>query len=152
MSSDFFYEPPEWFELFRPGRRNTTPPWKATSLNNLEFELNTSSSSNIFQPLGGFRIIIHNTDEFPFRTGQHLQHSAKDFFHIFITPTMQLTDKVLKSWSPEKRGCLIENERTLKYFKIYTRVNCEHECLSEGILKLCGCVPFYLISKLDCFE
>lgn len=76
-----------------------------------------------------------------------MQHSTNEVLSIFVTPTLQLIDNVLKSWQPEKRGCFLQHEKALKYFKIYTRVNCEHECLSDAILKTCGCAPFYMISR-----
>lgn len=76
-----------------------------------------------------------------------MQHGAGEVFDILVTPKLQLIDNILKSWQPEKRGCFLEHEKDLKYFRIYTKVNCEHECLSEATLKTCGCVPFYMISK-----
>lgn len=78
-----------------------------------------------------------------------MQLGVGEILIILVSPQMQLTDDVLKSWQPEERGCFVEGEKSLKYFRIYTRVNCEHECLSEAILNACCCVPFYMISKAE---
>lgn len=43
------------------------------------------------------------------------------------------------------RGCYFNNEKPLKFFKIYTPSNCQQECLSEKTLQQCNCVPFYLV-------
>lgn len=89
---------------------------------------------------------IHNFDEFPFKTSQHLQHKTKDIVRIEYTPTLDIIDTALSAWKPELRNCFMEREKQLKYFKIYTKTNCEHECLGETILHSCGCVPFFIIS------
>ena len=39
----------------------------------------------------------------------------------------------------------MENEKKLKYFKIYTQRNCELECLSENFLKSFECVLFDIV-------
>lgn len=148
VSSDFFYEQPDWFDVYRTGSSNSTLPWKTKSkFIGLTMQHSPNESINNFQPLHGSRIIIHNTDEFPFRSGQHLHHRTSEIIYIEYTPTMDIIDDALKLWKPEKRNCLMEHEKELKYFKIYTRINCEHECLSEAILQQCNCVPFYMISK-----
>lgn len=57
-----------------------------------------------------------------------------------------MIDDEVRKMSIAKRNCFLENERKLKYFTIYTKSNCEQECLSLMIAKKCRCVPFYLIS------
>jgi amiloride-sensitive sodium channel len=44
-----------------------------------------------------------------------------------------------------RRNCYLENEKTLKFFKVYTKNNCENECLSDFMLNRCGCVEFFMI-------
>jgi amiloride-sensitive sodium channel len=48
----------------------------------------------------------------------------------------------LRKFSPKIRGCYFENERKLKFYKIYTKYNCEIECMTNFTLKMCGCVNF----------
>lgn len=149
VSNDFFYEPPLWFEEYRSGRENMNLPFKASSKNaGLRMPLGTSKSAskeNIYEPLDGFRVIIHNTDEFPFRAGRLMRLKATESLVIGVTPELALIDEALKTWSPQMRHCFLDGERKLKYFKKYTRINCEHECLGGAILEACGCVPFYII-------
>lgn len=107
----------------------------------------TYNDSNIFQPLNGFQIFIHNPNEFltqsSYNTFQGFEH-----FNIFkILPEINLIADELKSWPIQKRNCLLHNERKLKHFRIYTKNNCELECLSLAADEACGCVPFYLILK-----
>lgn len=47
-----------------------------------------------------------------------------------------------------RRNCYLKHERQLKFFKIYTKNNCEQECLSNFTVKTCGCAQFYMISEL----
>lgn len=49
------------------------------------------------------------------------------------------TDETVKVWSPQKRGCYFENERYLRYFRIYTKNNCERECDANNTYDICGC-------------
>jgi Amiloride-sensitive sodium channel len=47
-----------------------------------------------------------------------------------------------------RRQCYFEGEKSLKYFKIYSKSSCDQECFSNASLSTCGCVPFYLISNV----
>lgn len=48
-----------------------------------------------------------------------------------------------------RRSCYLKNERQLKYFTGYNRNNCEHECLTNLTLTLCGCVQFYMVRSKE---
>ena len=70
---------------------------------------------------------------------------------ILITPEIIRTDEDLKSIDPKQRGCYFKDERQLKFFKVYTRRNCEFECLA-GILSAnsrLNCTPFYMVRNND---
>jgi acid-sensing ion channel, other len=66
---------------------------------------------------------------------------------VLITPEIIGTDPDLRSYEPKARGCYFEGEKKLKYFKVYTRRNCEFECRSEYIRSETdfNCMPFYLL-------
>lgn len=90
-----------------------------------------------------FKFILHLPNEIPtlFHDSDHI-----DFDHgaaIKITAKMTSSEKFLKKYSPEKRKCYFEGERNLKFFKIYTKNNCNFECLTNFTLRTCGCVAFY---------
>lgn len=63
---------------------------------------------------------------------------------VEVTPEIIKTDPNLKSVNPEDRECYFENEKFLKYFKIYTDKNCELECLANFTLAQCDCIPYNL--------
>ena len=44
-----------------------------------------------------------------------------------------------------RRNCYLEDEKVLKFFKIYTKNNCENECLTNFMISRCGCVEFFMI-------
>jgi hypothetical protein len=46
------------------------------------------------------------------------------------------------------RQCFWPGERQLKYFQIYSKSNCELECLADFIVEICECVPFYFPRQL----
>ena len=46
------------------------------------------------------------------------------------------------------RGCNFANERQLKYYKNYTRANCELEAKIDGFKENCGCKPYYFPGDL----
>lgn len=107
---------------------------------------NRRSQENIYQPIEGLRVIIHSPYELP-STKNLFYHASDRDNYVFVTPEMTLIDDEVKAMSIEKRNCFLSHERVLKYFWIYTKENCEQECLSLKISKTCGCVPFYMISK-----
>lgn len=66
----------------------------------------------------------------------------------------------LYSFYNRRRKCYFQDEGHLRFFKSYTQVNCELECLTNHTLTKCGCVKFYMprnsqtrvcgIAKLSC--
>ena len=44
-----------------------------------------------------------------------------------------------------RRNCFLYQEKKLKFFKVYTKNNCENECLADFMLSNCGCVEFFMI-------
>lgn len=130
-----------------------------------EFPFRTFNSGTKF----GFRVILkvtnRNTDELcaaalqgfdiAFHTPYEMPRFSKVQFHVEpnssvdlqITPKVFIASKGLRKYKPHQRQCLFRSERKLKFFKIYTRSNCELECLSNLMLRECGCVRFVLPSK-----
>lgn len=66
---------------------------------------------------------------------------------IVVTPEIIVTDPALRSVEPSKRNCYFDGEKKLKFFKVYSRRNCEMECEAEYYLKNedLECVPFYMV-------
>lgn len=102
---------------------------------------------NFFQPLEGFYVIVHSPDEYPVDIGSEYNEIKAVTGSVSITPEMFMLDDDLKSWPIEKRNCYLPGDRNLTFFRIYTKGNCKHECLSKAIEEQCGCLPFYVIGQ-----
>lgn len=93
--------------------------------------------------------VLHSPYELPgsYDTNDIVMFDYGFDLDILITPEITRTDEDLRSVDPKKRGCYFNGERQLKFFKVYTRKNCEFECLSDNLLKLStrDCVPYYVI-------
>lgn len=52
-----------------------------------------------------------------------------------------------------RRNCYFEDEKKLKYFNKYSKIDCLEECLSDLYYELCRCVPYYTVRKswMFCF-
>ena len=44
-----------------------------------------------------------------------------------------------------RRNCYLPNERKLEFFKVYTKANCEHECLAQITINRCKCAQFFMV-------
>lgn len=157
VSSDFFYT-----NNITPSTYSKTPlinkeslPWYSSGD---ESELDMTfhnkdgpihNHSNIFQPLDGLLVFIHSPNEFLTQPSNHFYQRFYTSRDITITPEITLIADELKFWPAKKRNCLLAGEKKLKYFRIYTRNNCEDECLSKAVHETCGCVPFHLIRKFE---
>jgi acid-sensing ion channel, other len=66
---------------------------------------------------------------------------------VLITPEIFRTDENLRSYEPKERGCYFSDEKKLKYFKIYTKRNCEFECFSENMKNdpILNCTPYFAV-------
>lgn len=65
--------------------------------------------------------------------------------YVLITPKLKMIDEALNDYEPTRRGCYLENERNLYFFRNYTRFNCQSECLANKTLESCGCVQFFMV-------
>lgn len=171
VSKDFYYSNEI---MANPVNRRGTSikklamPWNATG-NEFEFFVQfdfkkgiSYNFSNIFQPLDGILVIVHSPNELITQSSQRFY--LRDFrdYEFFITPEVVTIADDLRAWPVEARNCFFDDERKLNYFKVYTKNNCEQECLSNAAYEKCGCVPFYLIrsplqkicgfDQLNCFK
>lgn len=106
------------------------------------------NDKNKFQPLDGYHLIIHSTEEFPTESDYQFTIGHHQVSYLKLTPELMTISNDLKLVSPTKRNCYLQGEKVLKYFKVYTRRNCEEECLSDRMIETCGCVAFFLISEI----
>lgn len=174
VSTDFHYNNsitlPPWFDGLE--QHDKEPPWRPIDIDSstvIDFRLRSCGrqhmqggydgpdvddptipqydESNIFQALDGILAIVHSPDEYPLNNGQLLYIAYWSHNEWMFYPEKILIDDEIKLWPLEMRNCYLPGEKKLTFFKIYTKNNCEHECLSISISDKCGCVPFYMIRK-----
>ncbi|XP_065087701.1 pickpocket protein 28-like [Ochlerotatus camptorhynchus] len=92
----------------------------------------------------GFKVMLHMPNEFPQLSHQYFRVPLNQELMVTVTPTVMVTDERAGLYSPEKRRCYYTNERYLRLFKIYNKINCEIECLTNYTRRLCGCVQFWM--------
>lgn len=76
-------------------------------------------------PVQGFKILLHTPGEIPRVSKQYFRIPMQQEVVISVKPNMMTTSERLKNYSPFRRQCFFNDERHLKYFKVYTQNNCE---------------------------
>lgn len=91
---------------------------------------------------GAFLVAVHLPNEIfnSFHKYDFITSDHGKYFEIIVNSIT--TDEDLRKFSPESRSCYFEGERSLKFYKSYTKANCDWECLTNFTLKSCGCVRF----------
>jgi acid-sensing ion channel, other len=124
-------------------------PLTSTPHQGLEITLGTNTKINVLDFCTSPSFLIHSPFELPgsYDLNEMIEFSYHYDLEVLITPEVIKTDADLRSHEPEKRGCYFEGEKKLKYFKVYTKRNCEFECLAENLYnspKL-NCTPYYMV-------
>jgi amiloride-sensitive sodium channel len=151
-SNDFLYS----FEHhFKGGtqKKDLKYPLKPSYRNHESIEIIYYEIPQYFQQIYMFAS-LHSSFEYPL---QILIDEVNSFglnvprtLDILITPEVVTVDYEKFNKLPlSQRNCYLENERKLKFFKVYTQRNCEIECLSQTFLQSCDCVPFDAIRSKD---
>lgn len=109
----------------------------------------------------GFRVYWHLPGEIPFTWHRSVLIGIEQQATLIMQPTMIKTSDGLLRYEPDQRRCYFDGEKKLKFFKSYTKSNCDLECLAEFTLSECGCVKFSMprdiktpvcnFSKIDCY-
>lgn len=90
-----------------------------------------------------FRVYLHGSDEVPWYLHQFYDIGIKTYTTLSVKPRIVMaTDRMETAYSAEKRKCYFEGEKRLKYFKYYTKRNCELECLINITQAVCNCSRF----------
>lgn len=66
---------------------------------------------------------------------------------IRIVPELTITTKILRRFQPNQRKCFYGDERQLRFFKVYTGINCKTGCMANFTKQECGCVHFSMPSR-----
>jgi amiloride-sensitive sodium channel len=149
---------------FVEGHQDDVVPIVAQKSVSIGFQLyvqkkNLENSCSKFK--GSFNYFYHLPNEIPttMHPKQFIQLNQKML--VTLTATAYKTSEELRKLKPEARGCYFEGERTLKFFKSYTKHNCDFECVTNYTLRKCGCVKFSMprdkntsvcdIDKIRCY-
>ncbi|CRL07762.1 CLUMA_CG020716, isoform A [Clunio marinus] len=92
----------------------------------------------------GFIIFIHNPYELPYEGHQQMILNEEEKVTFLVEPRLKILDESLMNLPNEKRNCYLKDEKKLFMFKVYTKHNCQHECLWFYIRDQCDCIPFYM--------
>lgn len=90
----------------------------------------------------GFRLALHMPVDFPHISNYFYNIPFNQQTTLIVKPQMIYASKDINEYTPENRQCYMRNEKTLKFFKVYTHSNCELECNAKFIHETCGCVSF----------
>lgn len=90
----------------------------------------------------GFRLSLHNPVEVPQMSKQFYNIPLQKMTTIAVNPHMIYPSENVQKYDPVDRRCFYRHEKSLKFFKIYSKLSCELECLTQVILEACGCVRF----------
>ncbi|XP_059608072.1 pickpocket protein 28-like [Phlebotomus argentipes] len=115
--------------------------------NSLELALTTDPADYDFLcegPFQGYNVLINTPVEVPSINGGYVRVPSNQETLIMLKPHLIHTSNTLRSYEPSGRQCYYESERYLRFFRVYTQLNCEMECVTNYTLTKCGCAAFYL--------
>ncbi|GLV41439.1 pickpocket 28 [Carabus blaptoides fortunei] len=97
----------------------------------------------------GLKIRLHSPVEAPMMADYgFLIHPRKEV-RIAVRPTMDEASPTINSIPIDRRQCYFSEEKQLYFYRTYTKMNCDLECLSNYTVAKCGCVPFYLPKNIN---
>ncbi|GLG96288.1 Pickpocket protein 28 [Gryllus bimaculatus] len=115
----------------------------------LSFRLDVSlchMDSDCRDALEGHTITVHSPLEFPRPQRSAVRLPLAGGAKVSVEPLLIATDDDLeKEYSVEQRQCYFPHERRLGFFRHYTQLMCETECLANFTLRFCGCVLTILL-------
>lgn len=89
-----------------------------------------------------FKVFLHRSDELKDGSTRYFEIEVGRKVLIFIEPHVIATQTYMDKYNAKRRECYFSGEHPLKYFKLYTKNNCDIECLSNFTRAVCGCVKF----------
>lgn len=94
-----------------------------------------------------FKVYLHRSDEIKEAFDRPFEVEIGKKVIVSISPNVITSSNDIRKYSPKMRQCFFNSERQLKFFKVYTKSNCEHECLTNFTRNECGCVKFVMPRK-----
>lgn len=95
----------------------------------------------------GYSITFHLPNEMPSIRKNVFYFSAKNYGKFWTRSIFIDTAPELYDYDPHLRQCFFNSEHKLRFYRQYTKNNCELECLVNFTHSRCGCVHFAMPSK-----
>lgn len=92
----------------------------------------------------GFKILLHSPVEMPKIKDYGFSIEPGFETHASIAPQLNDASNLIRRVPIEIRQCIFEGENTLKFFKSYSKKNCEMECEADLVDEACGCVMHFM--------
>lgn len=93
----------------------------------------------------GLRIGLHSPNEISMV--RDIDAYMSQVTAVKVVPKSVKRNENMRKYPLAVRRCYFESEKMLKFFKSYTKVNCEAECLANNTLKDCGCVRHWMVRE-----
>ncbi|XP_063824637.1 pickpocket protein 28-like [Ostrinia nubilalis] len=122
------------------GTEGNGAPTLSMELNFFENERDTSCN----RLYSGYNIYLHHPGDLPQALTYHFTANLDQLTSLAVKVSIRTTSKNLKSYPVELRQCYFPEDRSLKFFRVYTYNNCKLECLTDYTYRKCGCVAFYM--------
>ncbi|XP_017053597.1 pickpocket protein 28 [Drosophila ficusphila] len=90
----------------------------------------------------GFKVYFHNPVEVPMVKDTGLITAIGYETNYRMEMVRAEAVPAIRSISRDGRQCLFKNEKELTFYTIYTRLNCENECMAAYLFDTCSCIPF----------
>lgn len=146
ISPAFYYESPKILPKY---------PYHLVTLNDLDslnVEMNFENADWFWNyqceaPITKvFKVFLHRPDEHKEAYDRPIEIEVGRKVTIGVKPHIITTSEFLRKYTPQLRQCYFNSERSLKFYRVYTKSNCEHECLANFTKDECGCVKFSMPS------
>lgn len=94
----------------------------------------------------GFKVYFHTPGDVLKSSDASIRIPLDEETKISIKPEMITTAEGLRKYEPIVRQCYFDSERKLRFFKFYSKSNCESECIANYTAQECGCIKFSMPS------
>ncbi|XP_031639512.1 pickpocket protein 28-like [Contarinia nasturtii] len=91
---------------------------------------------------GEFKVIFTTPGDALKVSSNYIQLQHSEATRILIKPELSTTSDNIRRYTSDQRKCFYQSERQLAFFRIYSQINCEEECLTNFTRNGCGCVKF----------
>lgn len=92
----------------------------------------------------GFKVLLHSPIETPKIADYGMSITPGFESRVVVTPNLIETSDALRRIPQNIRQCIFESEHQLRYYRTYSRKNCEKECESRIVSEYCNCIMYYM--------